>query len=198
MATLTVTNISELVKFQENCYLSSPNLHFSLQEVKVFIQGSLAQVFLRIPTGRYMCPSISPDCHLLVLELVLVLSYHFISSGQTNTHRCSLYWAVLSRFSHVRLFVTLWTVAHQVPLSMGFSRQEYWSGLPFPSLGDLPNPRIELVFLMSPSLIDEFFTTPGKVLYHTTGVKMKVKQRGEGLLSVLCSVRDRGILNEGY
>ena len=40
--------------------------------------------------------------------------------------------------SHVRLFVTLWTVAHQAPLSMGFFRQEYWSGLPFPSPGDLP------------------------------------------------------------
>ena len=39
--------------------------------------------------------------------------------------------------------VTLWTIAHQVPLSMGFSRQEYWSGLPFPSPGGLPNPGIE-------------------------------------------------------
>ena len=45
--------------------------------------------------------------------------------------------------SHVRLFATLWTVAHQAPLSMGFSRQEYWSGLPFPSPGDLPNPGIK-------------------------------------------------------
>ena len=45
--------------------------------------------------------------------------------------------------SHVRLFATLWTVAHQAPPSMGFSRQEYWSGLPFPSPGDLPNPGIE-------------------------------------------------------
>ena len=42
--------------------------------------------------------------------------------------------------SPVRLFATPWTVAYQVPLSMGFSRQEYWSGLPFPSPGDLPNP----------------------------------------------------------
>ena len=42
-------------------------------------------------------------------------------------------------------FATTWTVVHQVPLSMGFSRQEYWSGLPFPSSGDLPNPRIETV-----------------------------------------------------
>ena len=41
------------------------------------------------------------------------------------------------------LFETLWTVAHQAPLSMGFSRQEYWGGLPFPPLGDLPNPGIE-------------------------------------------------------
>ena len=90
-----------------------------------------------------MCPSISPDCHLLVLELVLVLRYHFISSGQINTHRCSMHCAVLSRFSHVQLFVTLWTVAHQLPLSMGFSRQGYWSGLPFPSPEDLPNPGIK-------------------------------------------------------
>ena len=45
--------------------------------------------------------------------------------------------------SRVRLYATLWTVAHQAPPSMGFSRQEYWSGLPFPSPGDLPNPGIE-------------------------------------------------------
>ena len=45
---------------------------------------------------------------------------------------------MLSRFSRVRLFVTLWTVAHQAPLSMGFSRQEYWSGLPCPPPGDPP------------------------------------------------------------
>ena len=50
---------------------------------------------------------------------------------------------VLSCFSHVCLFVVLWTVAHQAPLCMGFSRQKYWSRLPFPSPGDLPNPRIE-------------------------------------------------------
>ena len=49
---------------------------------------------------------------------------------------------VLSWFSHVRLFVTPWTVAHQALLSVEFSRQEYWSGLPFPSPGDLPDPGI--------------------------------------------------------
>ena len=45
--------------------------------------------------------------------------------------------------SHVRLFATPWTVAYQVPSSMELSRQEYWSGLPFPPPGDLPNPGIE-------------------------------------------------------
>ena len=52
-------------------------------------------------------------------------------------------YAVPSRFSCIRLFVTPWTVARQTPLSMGFSRQEYWSGLPFPSPGDIPNAGIE-------------------------------------------------------
>ena len=45
--------------------------------------------------------------------------------------------------SRVQIFMTPWTVAYQAPLSMGFFRQEYWSGLPFPSPGDLPNPGIE-------------------------------------------------------
>ena len=49
----------------------------------------------------------------------------------------------MKSLSCVRLFATLWTVARQAPLFMGFSRQEYWSGLPFPSPGDLPNPGIE-------------------------------------------------------
>ena len=49
-------------------------------------------------------------------------------------------------FSHVQLFATPWTVACQAPPSMGFSRQEYWSGLTFPSPGDLPNPGIEPKF----------------------------------------------------
>ena len=61
--------------------------------------------------------------------------------------------------SHVRLFVTPWTVAHQAPLSIEFSRQEYWSGLPFPILGDLPDPGIEAVSLESPALAGGFFTT---------------------------------------
>ena len=59
---------------------------------------------------------------------------------------------MLSRFSHVRLFVTPWAVAGQTLLFMGFSRQEYWSGLPCPSPGDLPDPGIEPTSLTSPAL----------------------------------------------
>ena len=63
--------------------------------------------------------------------------------------------------SHIRLFATPWTVAHQAFLSMGFSRQEYWSGLPFPSPEDLPNPGIET---RSPALQADTLTSepPGK------------------------------------
>ena len=60
---------------------------------------------------------------------------------------------MLSHFNHVRLCVTPWTVAHQSLLSMGFSRQQYWNGLPCPPPGDLPDPRIE------PALAGRFFTT---------------------------------------
>ena len=65
---------------------------------------------------------------------------------------------MLSCFSHIRLFVTPWTIAHQSPLSMGFSRQEYWSRLPFPSPGDLLNPEIEPVSPISAALAGRFFT----------------------------------------
>ena len=65
---------------------------------------------------------------------------------------------MLSCFSCVQLFATLWTVAHPAPLYMRFSRQEYWSGLPCPSLRDLPNPGINQP-LMSLALAGRFFTT---------------------------------------
>ena len=63
--------------------------------------------------------------------------------------------------SCVQLFAALWAVARQAPLSMGFPRQEFWSGLPFPTPGDLSNPDIEPV---SPALAGRFFTSvpPGK------------------------------------
>ena len=66
---------------------------------------------------------------------------------------------VLNYFSHVQLFSALWTVAHQTLLSMGFSRQEFWSGLTSPPPGDFPDPGIEPVSLTSPALAAGFFTT---------------------------------------
>ena len=71
----------------------------------------------------------------------------------TSLHVCKL-----NRFSHVWLCATLWTLAPQAPLSMEFSRQEYWNGLPWSPPGALPHPGIEPVSLMSPALADGFFT----------------------------------------
>ena len=95
--------------------------------------------------------------------------------------------AVLSRFSHVQLFATPGTVAHQASLSMGFSRQEYWSGLPCPPLGDLPNPGIEPVTLTSPALADSFFTTSTtwealaldtqKLICHETATSLQIRTK---------------------
>ena len=65
---------------------------------------------------------------------------------------------LLSHFSHVQLCVILWIVALQALLSMGFSRQEYWSGLPCPPPGDLPDPGIEPRYAISPALAGGFFT----------------------------------------
>ena len=70
----------------------------------------------------------------------------------------------LSGFNCVQFFETPWTVAHQGPISMVFPKQEYWSGLPFPPLGDLPGPGIEPA---SSELKGRFFTTepPGSPLF---------------------------------
>ena len=72
--------------------------------------------------------------------------------------------------SHVQLFATPWTVACQTPLSVVFSRQEYWRGLLFPPPGNLPNPGIKPVSPAAPALAGGFFTTepPGKPIIFTT------------------------------
>ena len=75
--------------------------------------------------------------------------------GQWRLHSCM---RVLSRFSCSQLFVTLWTVARQAPLSMGFSRQECRSGLPCPPPSDLPDAGMEPASLLSPVLARRFFT----------------------------------------
>ena len=73
--------------------------------------------------------------------------------------RGCIYAHVPSHFGHVGLFTTLCSVAHQAPLCTGFSRQEYWSGLPRPPPGDLPDPRIEPASLRSPALAGVLFIT---------------------------------------
>ena len=71
--------------------------------------------------------------------------------------------------SHVQLYATPWTIGCQAPLSMEFSRQEYWSGLPFPTPGDFSNPVIKPTSLVSPVLAAGLFTTalPGKPINWT-------------------------------
>ena len=66
---------------------------------------------------------------------------------------------MLSRFSPVQLFVTLWMVALQASLSMGFSRQEYWSGSPCPPPEDIPDPQLKSMSLTLPAPASRFFTT---------------------------------------
>ena len=73
----------------------------------------------------------------------------------SNEHAC----CVLSHFSSVQPFVTSWTVVLQAPLSMGFPRQEYWSGLPCPPPGELPDSEIAPMSLKSSALAGGFFTT---------------------------------------
>ena len=94
--------------------------------------------------------------HFLKKFIQLSVSFYFPWASTAYVCTCV---CVLSRFSHVRLCVTLWTVAHQAPLSMEFSRQESWSGLPFPTPGDLPDPGTEPMSLASPALAGQFFTT---------------------------------------
>ena len=77
-----------------------------------------------------------------------------------HSHSWAYTQCMLSHFSHVQLFVMLWTVTHQTPLSMGFAGQIYWSGLPFPIPGDLPYVEIEPESLMTLALASR------QILYH--------------------------------
>ena len=92
-----------------------------------------------------------PSTHRILCRPLLLLPSIFPSIRVTV--------CVLSHLSSVRLFATPWTVSHQAPLSMRFSRQEYWSGLPFPAPRDLPAPGIAAVSPVSPAPAGGFFTT---------------------------------------
>ena len=82
---------------------------------------------------------------------------------------------VVQSLSHVQLFVTLWTVALQIPLSMGFPKQEYWGTLLFPPPGDFLNPGIKPT---SPALAGRFFTTEPPALEGTGNHSAQEAQRG--------------------
>ena len=77
--------------------------------------------------------------------------------------------------SHIRHFAAPWTVAHQAPLPMEFSRQVHWTGVPFPTPRDLPNPGIEPASLISPALADEFFTGRATWEAHYQDWKLQAK-----------------------
>ena len=114
-----------------------------------------------------------------------------------------------SSFSHVQLSETLWTVARQVPLSMGFSRQEHWCGLPYPPPGALPDPGVESASLMSAALADGFFTTSSNTMWswvnasqtlifpfveygwsHTLcNIKVKIRQHMQNLQCRSCAIQ---------
>ena len=93
----------------------------------------------------------------------------------------SILWVVFVMLSHsvVSDSATPWTVARQAPLSMGFSRQEYWRGLQCPSPGNLPNPGIKPTSLASPTLVGRFFTTepPGKLSEYRKPIKKTYRPR---------------------
>ena len=97
---------------------------------------------------------------------------------------CVCVYSVMSNF-----FATPWTVVHQAPLSMGFPRPEYWSGLPFPPPGELPNPGIEPMSPASPALQVSSFTT--KPVFFLLQMKMslfhKISQNQMSIMSMLIS-----------
>ena len=98
----------------------------------------------------------------------------------------------MKSLTHVRLFATPWTVAYQAPPSMGFSRQGYWSGLPFPSPGDLPNPGIEP---WSPAFQADTLTSepPGKAVKANLVGMLQRQLSGK---ESACNVGDLGLIPE--
>ena len=97
----------------------------------------------RSPPKPMSIVSVMASNHLILCRPLLLSSVFpsiRVFSSESALH---IRWSEVRLLSHVRLFATPWTVAFQVPPSLGFSRQEYWSGLQFPSPGDLPNPGIK-------------------------------------------------------
>ena len=114
-----------------------------------------------------LCSNFTGNTSCLPFSLLLehpFLSFNWQHWALPYWGQCLLLFCVPAQlFSGVRLFASLWTVAHQAPLSMGFSRQESWSGLPFPSPGDPPDPGIES---RSPALqVHSLLSEPAREAY---------------------------------
>ena len=129
------------------------NMHFKFSShINNYLDYEKLRIYFIIPRAVI----------LRVRSLIHWWAIWFFLMGSSPSHKCCYHCAKL--LSCVWLFATPWTVACQVRLSMEFSRQEYWNGLPFPPPGDLPNPGIEPSWLVSPALAGGFFITvpPGK------------------------------------
>ena len=146
-----------LICFQKTTsFLNSGPMHilFPLTETLFSLPSNFYLIHLR---SSFLIPqpwSREPYC-MLPWDFILLLKYitlncnylhvciYHYTGGSVKAEIASFLFCIEKLLSHVWLFATQWTVAYQALLSMGFSRQEYWSGLPFPSPGDLPDPGIE-------------------------------------------------------
>ena len=142
-----------------NCFLNRIHFLWTLRADMLLHFADVWDLYARVQSK--MLPAVKSWLHCLkacvTLDKFLIISmplFLFQWNGANEAMVCSV----------VFDSAILWAVAHQAPLSMGFSRQEYWSGWPFPPLGDLPDPGIKPASPGSPVLVSGFFTTepPGK------------------------------------
>ena len=129
------------------CYTIRSNQHLFYMQQCTYVNHNL----LIHPTS-FSPPGIHKFAFYICVYIFALQISSSIPFFLDFTYKCTC-------FSHAQLFVTLWVVAHQAPLSKGFSRQEYWSELPCPPPRDLLNPGIKPKSLMSPVLAGGFFTT---------------------------------------
>ena len=131
--------------------------------MRTWMQGFISLSILRkdskMYSWRWQCHHLQRQLPHHILGFCLNLNPMACPAGSCSHYMCC------DALSHDQLFATLWTVACQAPLSMGFSRQEYWSGLLCPPPGDLPDPGIESMSVRSPALVGGLFTisTPWEV-----------------------------------
>ena len=140
-----------IIVFIYVCIYFMLQLHFCLHfTFIIFAFGRMAQSTIKY---NFKSVKFSKVTHNFFPQIIRKKTWNFHMWKISYHKNC---YCCFSHLSHVQLFVTPWTIIHQVPLSLRFSRQEYWSRLPFPSQGDLPDTGIKP---MSPLLTGGFFTT---------------------------------------